>query len=125
MALGSRGDVQPYVALGTGLVKAGHKVRILTFANFKDMVEAHGLEHVLFKVDATTLVAAMGNDFLSGSDRNPLQAIKSIISAFGYLKEALPQALTPQLLSDTGAIINQLPGSLFGYDAAEKYNIPY
>lgn len=42
-ATGSRGDVQPYIALGVGLTRAGHAVRLVTHENFAGLVEAHGL----------------------------------------------------------------------------------
>ena len=41
---GSRGDVEPYVALGKGLLEAGHIVRLVTHSNFESLVKAHGLE---------------------------------------------------------------------------------
>ncbi len=44
LALGSRGDVQPYVALGQGLQNAGHRVRLMTHANYARLVASHGLE---------------------------------------------------------------------------------
>jgi sterol 3beta-glucosyltransferase len=44
IALGSQGDVQPYVALGKGLKAAGHSVRVMTHVNFERLVTAHGLE---------------------------------------------------------------------------------
>ncbi|WP_414576334.1 glycosyltransferase [Anabaena sp. CCY 9402-a] len=44
IALGSRGDVQPYIALGKGLKAAGHFVRLLTHENFDVLVSSHGLE---------------------------------------------------------------------------------
>ncbi|MBD2252349.1 glycosyltransferase [Nostoc parmelioides] len=44
IALGSRGDVQPYIALGKGLKAAGHIVRLLTHENFEVLVTSHGLE---------------------------------------------------------------------------------
>ena len=40
---GSRGDVQPYVALGAGLKSAGHAVRLLASANFETLVTDAGL----------------------------------------------------------------------------------
>jgi sterol 3beta-glucosyltransferase len=43
IALGSRGDVQPYVALGLGLQAAGHKVRIAARADFEAFVRSRGL----------------------------------------------------------------------------------
>jgi sterol 3beta-glucosyltransferase len=44
IALGSRGDVQPYIALAKGLQDAGQVVRVLTHENFEGLVKAHGLE---------------------------------------------------------------------------------
>lgn len=44
IAFGSRGDVQPYIALGLGLQQAGHQVRIVTHENFGTLVQSHGLE---------------------------------------------------------------------------------
>jgi sterol 3beta-glucosyltransferase len=44
IAMGSRGDVQPYVALGKGLKAAGHSIRLATHENFESLVNSHGLE---------------------------------------------------------------------------------
>ena len=44
LALGSRGDVQPYIALGQGLKQAGNTVRLVTHENFESLVTSHGLE---------------------------------------------------------------------------------
>ncbi len=43
IALGSRGDVQPYIALGKGLTISGHQVRLITHENFDGLVSSHGL----------------------------------------------------------------------------------
>lgn len=40
IALGSRGDVQPYIALGVGLQKAGHDIRLIAHENFEGLVKA-------------------------------------------------------------------------------------
>ncbi len=40
---GTLGDVQPYVALGKGLLHAGHQVIIGTSERFRDFVKGHGL----------------------------------------------------------------------------------
>jgi sterol 3beta-glucosyltransferase len=44
IATGSRGDVQPYLALGKGLLEAGHNVRLVTHNNFEGLVCSHGVE---------------------------------------------------------------------------------
>lgn len=46
LAIGSLGDVQPYVALGLGLRMAGHSVRIVTLGGFEELVRGHGLDHL-------------------------------------------------------------------------------
>ncbi len=43
LALGSRGDVQPLIALGLALTAAGHTVRIAAAADYGDLVRAYGL----------------------------------------------------------------------------------
>ncbi|NEQ25542.1 MAG: hypothetical protein F6K28_42070, partial [Microcoleus sp. SIO2G3] len=44
LAVGSRGDVQPYCALALGLQRAGYRVRIATHYNFEEFVSQLGLE---------------------------------------------------------------------------------
>lgn len=44
VTVGSRGDVQPLVALGRGLQAAGHAVRLASHAEFESFVREHGLE---------------------------------------------------------------------------------
>ena len=46
LTAGSRGDIQPYVALALGLQKAGHTVQIATSQFFKKFISSYGLEHV-------------------------------------------------------------------------------
>ena len=44
LAFGSRGDVQPYVALGLGLQQAGHQILVCTGDDFETFVTARGLD---------------------------------------------------------------------------------
>jgi sterol 3beta-glucosyltransferase len=41
--IGLRGDVQPFIALAQSLVRAGHKITILTLPVMRHLVESHGL----------------------------------------------------------------------------------
>ena len=41
---GTRGDVQPYLALGRGLQAAGHRVQVATDPSFDGVVTAAGLD---------------------------------------------------------------------------------
>ena len=44
LTAGSRGDVEPYVALGGGLADAGFTVRLATHAGFRDLAASRSLE---------------------------------------------------------------------------------
>ncbi|MBA0797110.1 hypothetical protein Gohar_007833, partial [Gossypium harknessii] len=44
LIVGTRGDVQPFVAIGKRLQADGHRVRLATHSNFKDFVLDAGLE---------------------------------------------------------------------------------
>src|SRR3712207_9178778 len=54
---GSRGDVQPYVALGLGLKEAGHEVRLATYTPFEGFVRGHGLGYHPITGDPGGIVA--------------------------------------------------------------------
>jgi len=43
LTLGSRGDVQPYVALAKELIKNGHEAVVCTGQTFKKFIEENGL----------------------------------------------------------------------------------
>ena len=45
LTIGSRGDIQPYIALGLGLMKLGHTVTIVTHEEYRDWIVGFGLGH--------------------------------------------------------------------------------
>ena len=45
LTIGSRGDVQPYIALALGLKSEGHSVTIVTHPEYKSWIESFGVEH--------------------------------------------------------------------------------
>lgn len=45
LTIGSRGDVQPYIALGQTLLREGHGVTIVTHEEYKEWVEGWGIKH--------------------------------------------------------------------------------
>jgi sterol 3beta-glucosyltransferase len=46
IALGTRGDVQPYIAVGAALARKGYKVTFLTHNSFTDFAENYGMRGV-------------------------------------------------------------------------------
>ena len=49
--IGTRGDVQPFIALGVGLKATGHAVTIATLDEFKKDVLAYGLQYDALRGD--------------------------------------------------------------------------
>ncbi|KAK3939702.1 glycosyltransferase family 28 domain-containing protein [Diplogelasinospora grovesii] len=88
--VGSRGDVQPFVALGQVLRDTyGHRVRIATHATFQKFVEENGLEFFSIGGDPAELMAFMvknpglmpGLDALkSGEIKKRRQGIEEIVA---------------------------------------------
>jgi sterol 3beta-glucosyltransferase len=46
VAIGSRGDVQPYVSLALGLMERGHEATVMAHENFKDFIGSYGVEFI-------------------------------------------------------------------------------
>jgi UDP:flavonoid glycosyltransferase YjiC (YdhE family) len=69
--VGSRGDVQPYLALGQGLRRAGHDVRIIVDRTFTDLVHGAGLEIAPVAADPAGALA----DDLAGIGDSPIRMI--------------------------------------------------
>ncbi|KAI9326747.1 glycosyltransferase family 1 protein [Zopfochytrium polystomum] len=57
--VGSRGDVQPFVALGRELLRYGHRVRLATHATFRKFVTENGIEFYPLAGDPNELMAYM------------------------------------------------------------------
>jgi Glycosyltransferase family 28 N-terminal domain len=76
-ALGSWGDVQPYVALGVGLRFAGYRVRIATFGSFRPHIEGQMLEfHSVLGDTEAIFCMTVSNDLLNTD--NLLHCAKSV-----------------------------------------------
>lgn len=60
--VGSRGDVQPFVALGKELQKHGHRVRLATHLAFREYINETGLEFFSIGGDPAELMAFMVNN---------------------------------------------------------------
>ncbi|WOL06187.1 sterol 3-beta-glucosyltransferase UGT80A2-like [Canna indica] len=99
LIVGTRGDVQPFVAIGKCLQDYGHRVRLATHANFKEFVLTAGLEFYPLGGDPKVLAEYMvkNKGFLpSAPSEIPIQRkqIKEIIFSL------LPACKEPDV--DTG-----------------------
>ncbi|MDQ5824547.1 MAG: glycosyltransferase [Chloroflexota bacterium] len=123
VALGSRGDVQPFVALGVGLHAAGHSVRIAAADDYRPVVEAYGLEFTSLAGSIRELMDwGLVYDILDAPG-NPLRFGKRMLDAV--------QPLVSRLVADcrkacAGAdlVVASTLGVYIAYDVAEAMGIP-
>ena len=84
LTLGTRGDVQPYIALGMGLQRSGYDVTIATSARFTPMITERGLQHVPLNADFMTMMeGADGKAAVSGTNLFALlKHVRPMLSEF-------------------------------------------
>jgi len=79
LTVGTRGDLQPYIALGRGLQSAGYQVRLATNAPYKDTVEGQGLEFYCLASDTREVMrGAQGRKFLESGENAARFAFRMI-----------------------------------------------
>lgn len=121
IAVGSRGDVQPYVALGKGLRQAGHAVRIVASSDFQSLIASHGLELVDMGGNMQDVAQRMQGLIEQG---NMLKIMSSMGKAAHLLAN---QSAVSGLEACKGAdlIISGLGGLFVGYALSQKLGIPF
>jgi sterol 3beta-glucosyltransferase len=122
IAAGSRGDIQPYVALGLGLQASGHDVCIVTHKSFSQFVKSYGLDIYPITVDPEELINSEKGKSMMESGSNPLVSIKHFIDLY---KSALSEFLECLLPACQGADAIVFSMTTFPcYFVAEKLKIP-
>jgi sterol 3beta-glucosyltransferase len=123
LALGTRGDVQPYVALGLGLQAAGHDVCVATHANFGSLVRQRGLRFYLVSGDPRALSTSNEAKTLTEEDRNVLLAIRSITRMLeSHIKQCMVDCW--QACEDAEAIVVGNTTIGLAFCVAEKLHVP-
>jgi len=119
MATGSRGQVQPYVALGKGLQAAGIRVRLATASSYASFVTEHGLEfHKIADVDAQSIAQSDEAKAIMAT-KDPLTLLRGVFSLIRpHFQESLDGMLTALDGASVG-ILNPLT-QYGGYDACKK-----
>jgi len=84
---GTRGDVQPYVALGLGLQAAGYRVSIATHGSFRTLVERHGLSFALIEGNPSELMTRPGGQSALTFDGNWARSARATLD---YIRAARP-----------------------------------
>ncbi|KAJ7044079.1 glycosyltransferase family 1 protein [Mycena alexandri] len=118
LTIGSRGDVQPYIALGLGLMKEGHTVTIVTHEEYKPWVESFGIKHKQAGGDPGALMKL--------SVENKMFSPEFFKESIQNFRPWLDQLLLDSWESCQGAdVLLESPSAMSGVHIAEALNIPY
>ena len=119
LSLGSRGDVQPFMALAAGLQKTGrHQVRLAAPDNFESHAREYNLNFSPLGVDAQKMLGTGGID----PDRNILVWFWNVLRSMKPLVERIAEN-TWLACQDAEFIIYSMMG-IGAYHVAEKLGIP-
>lgn len=118
LTVGSRGDVQPYIALCKALIKEGHKTRIATHEEFEPWIRKHGIDFAPVAGDPAELMRI---------------CVEHGMFTFSFLREAnshfrkwLDDLCNTAWTACQGAdVLIESPSAMVGIHIAEALEIPY
>jgi len=123
IGVGSRGDVQPYVALGCGLQAAGHQVRLATHEEFRSFVGNHGLEFFLLEGDPRAILASDTGQKWQKTSRNPLGFVQQMRNvAAPLIKQIMQNCL--EACSGADLVLYSFLGVFAAASVVEALHIP-
>ncbi|MGB3789307.1 MAG: glycosyltransferase [Phormidesmis sp.] len=118
LTAGSRGDVQPYVALAKGLQREGFAVTIGTDSAFSTLAIDHGISFAPVRTPFVQMArTAAGKAALTGKKSFDLKQIKPLLRQMMDDAWAIAQQVKPDM-------VIYHPKSLAGYHIADKLGVP-
>ena len=119
LAYGSRGDVEPFVALGKGLSRAGYRVRLAAPEIFASLVRSSDIEFSGLPGDPRRLVQGL----VDSAGKNWLRMVRSV-SQFALPLGAQVLAAAQAACEGTEAIIHSFLLTIAGHEIATAQGIP-
>lgn len=125
--IGTRGDVQPYVALGRALKASGHEVTICTCAHYGPFIREHGLGYAHVNNDFIEFMHSpegkiiLGN---AGSVWKTLATVMPMIAKLGHLQERQMADIWAACRATAPDLILYHIKAVGAPDFAEKLGVP-
>ena len=123
VTIGSRGDVQPYVALGVGLKRAGHDVKIAAHASFQSMIEGRSLDFAELPGDPRQMVESDAGQAWLDTGSNPLPFARKMATLMRPLTRSAVKSCL-EACHDTDLVLYSILGWLVSHHVTEKLGIP-
>jgi sterol 3beta-glucosyltransferase len=120
--IGTAGDVRPCIALGQGMQRAGHRVRIATSTNFRELVRDAGLEFSAITGDFQTMLEADRTIADDGMDLRAMARIfrdRYAVWAENWVAEG------PAACGDAGLVVGVSNSTLLAKAVSEALAVPF
>jgi sterol 3beta-glucosyltransferase len=121
---GSRGDIQPYMALGLGLQANGHTARLATHAIFEDWIRSVGLEFSPVEGDPMAMAQGQaGREWMETGRRG-----RGFLRGFREFMDPILHQATADVLTaceDTDLILFSGIAFYSAFSVAEKLDLPF
>lgn len=125
LTLGTRGDVQPFVALGQGLQRAGHEVTVCTSSSFASFVQENGLRYAYLNNDVVDLATNQVGRKIMEEAGSLWGFMKWYVKAAKQVKPIYRRALREEWEAAQGAeAVIYHPKAVGGFHIAEALKIP-
>ncbi len=123
-AAGSRGDIQPCVALSRGLQQAGYTVRLAAPEDFAGFIQEYGVDFYPLRGDVQQIMASdTGRKFMETGGANPLKSIRAVRTMIGPVIMSMAEDAYDSC-RDADAMICLGVFAAFGQSIAEALRIP-
>jgi sterol 3beta-glucosyltransferase len=110
LTIGTRGDIQPYIALGLGLKDAGHEITIATLEEFKSLIHTYGLHHDTLRGDFLKVAQS--------ADGNPLRLVRK------YIEMARDTLVDEWASAKDAEVFIYSPAAIGAFHIAKKLGVP-
>lgn len=123
IAPGSRGDVQPYVALGRRLIETGKTVSLVSTKNHRVLVKSNGID--FWSIEKIT------EDMIRSEKMRKVLESGKLLASMAKMGDQLKKnakLITKRSLEaskDANLIIAGISGLFIAHSVAEKLNIPF
>lgn len=119
MTYGTRGDVEPFVALAQGFVKAGHAARLAAPETYAYLANDSGVEYIPLPGHPEELAAAM----VQKAGGNPLRMI-GVMARFVFPLAADVYGRLRAIAPDSDAVVHSFLFTHAGYEIARVLGVP-
>jgi UDP:flavonoid glycosyltransferase YjiC (YdhE family) len=123
-AAGSRGDIQPCVALSRSLQQAGYRICLAAPEDFAGFIQEHGVDFYPLRGDVQQIMASdTGRKFMETGGANPLKSIKAVRTMIAPVIMSMAEDAYAAC-QDADALISLGVFSAFGQAIAEALHMP-